>query len=171
MICNGAACSRKTIPPLARNAATLQHRYLLACHAWNPLTHPSARCYPSCSLCAPACTHCVNPYFLLVPPSCRAASSGDRSPALAPLLTLLGYTYSRSARVTFAEGLFREAAKLLRLDPGRQQPPPDGPAARAAAAGAGVHASAAAVLAWRYAQLLWVLPNRGGCWGAVGPRE
>eukprot|EP00198_Chlamydomonas_reinhardtii_P002417 XP_001691753.1 predicted protein [Chlamydomonas reinhardtii] len=90
------------------------------------------------------------------------ASSGDRSPALAPLLTLLGYTYSRSARVTFAEGLFREAAKLLRLDPGRQQPPPDGPAARAAAAGAGVHASAAAVLAWRYAQLLWVLPNRAG---------
>ncbi|KAG2422639.1 hypothetical protein HXX76_015877 [Chlamydomonas incerta] len=90
------------------------------------------------------------------------AAAGDRSPALAPLLTLLGYTYSRSARVTFAEGLFREAAKLLRLDPGRQQPPVGGPAAREAAAAAGVHASAGAVLAWRYAQLLWVLPNRAG---------
>ncbi|KAG2450820.1 hypothetical protein HYH02_004655 [Chlamydomonas schloesseri] len=90
------------------------------------------------------------------------AAAGDRSPGLVPLLTLLGYTYSRSARVTFAEGLFREAAKLLKLDPALQQPPAGGPAARQGAAAAGVHASAAAVLAWRYAQLLWVLPNRAG---------
>ncbi|EFJ49211.1 hypothetical protein VOLCADRAFT_90132 [Volvox carteri f. nagariensis] len=40
------------------------------------------------------------------------AAHGDKSPSLAPLLTLLGYTYSRSARVTFAEGLYRgEAAR------------------------------------------------------------
>lgn len=113
-----------------------------------------------------------------------AAAHGERNPSLAPLLTLLGYTYSRSARVTFAEGLFREAAKLLRLDPfrlqtaeqrkgevqgqGQQQPPIDSPALQEAAE-AGVHASSVAVLAWRYAQLLWVLPNRGawvrGCTG------
>ncbi|KAG2494259.1 hypothetical protein HYH03_007614 [Edaphochlamys debaryana] len=120
------------------------------------------------------------------------AAHGERSPALAPLLTLLGYTYSRSARVTFGEGLYREAAKLLRLDPARialqaaqhaQQAQHDaeqgggggGAAvaaegeqrrlaldASAAAAALGVHASVAAVLSWRHAQLLWVLPNRGG---------
>ncbi|GIL76035.1 hypothetical protein Vretifemale_5772 [Volvox reticuliferus] len=122
------------------------------------------------------------------------AAYGERSPALAPLLTLLGYTYSRSARVTFAEGLYREAAKLLRLDPARvhqqrhqqerqqQQQPEEhlyphphpqqtnerqqaqqsrSPLLQVAA-DAGVHASSVAVLAWRYAQLLWVLPNRGG---------
>ncbi|GLC33214.1 hypothetical protein PLESTB_000358800 [Pleodorina starrii] len=103
------------------------------------------------------------------------AAHGERSPSLAPLLTLLGYTYSRSARVTFAEGLFREAAKLLRLDPSRvhqqqsqqeqqpaeQQQQSASPLLRTAA-DSGVHASAVAVLAWRYAQLLWVLPNRGG---------
>jgi hypothetical protein len=31
------------------------------------------------------------------------------------------------------------------------------------AARAGVHASVAGVLCWRYAQLLWVMPNRGAC--------
>ncbi|GIL44694.1 hypothetical protein Vafri_2217 [Volvox africanus] len=114
---------------------------------------------------------------------------GERSPSLAPLLMLLGYTYSRSARVTFAEGLYREAAKLLRLDPARvhqhrQEPqqleehPHHHPQLQLTneqrhaqqsrssllqvSADAGVHASIVAVLSWRYAQLLWVLPNRGG---------
>ncbi|KXZ50853.1 hypothetical protein GPECTOR_14g105 [Gonium pectorale] len=130
------------------------------------------------------------------------AAHGERSPALAPLLALLGYAYSRSARVTFAEGLFREAAKLLRLDPARLhlqmaqqqqlhqaqahqehlqgQQGGEASAAASAAARLGVHASVAAVLSWRYAQLLWVLPNRGseasqweGCarhmWAGSGP--
>ncbi|PNH04649.1 hypothetical protein TSOC_009171 [Tetrabaena socialis] len=101
------------------------------------------------------------------------AAHGERSPALASLLLLLGYTYSRSARVTFAEGLFREAAKLLRLDPARQQQQQQQQCG-------GAHASVGAVLAWRYAQLLWVLPNRGNeaavwercarhLWGGCGP--
>lgn len=86
------------------------------------------------------------------------AAHGERSPLLALLLALLGHTYSRSARVTFAEGLYREAAKLLHLDPARQQglAPPRLPAT------CGVHPSVGAMLAWRYAQLLWALPNRGG---------
>ncbi|GLI65024.1 hypothetical protein VaNZ11_008394 [Volvox africanus] len=120
---------------------------------------------------------------------------GERSPSLAPLLMLLGYSYSRSARVTFAEGLYREAAKLLRLDPARvhqqrqdrqqrqqqellEEHPHHHPQLQLTneqrhaqqsrsfllqvSADAGVHASSVAVLAWRYAQLLWVLPNRGG---------
>ncbi len=107
---------------------------------------------------------------LLASPS---AAHGERSAALAPLLALLGYAYCRSARVTFGEGLFREATKLLRLDPARLPAHGDGGSSGAAAAAAamGVHASVAAVLAWRFAQLLWVLPNRGEARrGGVGAR-
>lgn len=72
--------------------------------------------------------------------------------------------------MTFAEGLYREAAKLLHLDPARQQglAPPRLPAT------CGVHPSVGAMLAWRYAQLLWALPNRGGNVGygiSVGVRS
>jgi hypothetical protein len=49
----------------------------------------------------------------------EAAAGGDADPTLAPVLTLLGVVYSRSARVMYAEGMFREAAKLARLDPAR----------------------------------------------------
>lgn len=41
------------------------------------------------------------------------AAGGERSPLLAPVLLLLGYGYARSARVMFAEGMLREAAKLV----------------------------------------------------------
>jgi hypothetical protein len=44
----------------------------------------------------------------------------------------------------------RRAIKTLGLDPARAEAPP-----------AGVHASVAAQLAWRYAQLLTALPQRG----------
>jgi hypothetical protein len=67
------------------------------------------------------------------------------------VLMLLGKVYARTARVMFSEGLYREAAKHLRLDP-----------ARPAAGGCPVHPSMAAVLAWQYHQLLTALPKRGG---------
>ncbi|KAF6253763.1 hypothetical protein COO60DRAFT_388193 [Scenedesmus sp. NREL 46B-D3] len=41
------------------------------------------------------------------------AAGGEAGPALAPVLLLLGYGYARSARVMFAEGMLREAAKVL----------------------------------------------------------
>jgi len=47
------------------------------------------------------------------------AAGGESGPLLAPVLTLLGLVYSRSARVMYAEGMFREAAKLAKLDPAR----------------------------------------------------
>jgi hypothetical protein len=41
------------------------------------------------------------------------AAGGEAGPGLAPVLLLLGYGYARSARVMFAEGMLREAAKVL----------------------------------------------------------
>jgi hypothetical protein len=41
------------------------------------------------------------------------AAGGESGPGLAPVLLLLGYGYARSARVMFAEGMLREAAKVL----------------------------------------------------------
>lgn len=41
------------------------------------------------------------------------AAGGEAGPGLAPVLLLLGSGYARSARVMFAEGLLREAAKVL----------------------------------------------------------
>jgi hypothetical protein len=88
------------------------------------------------------------------------AVSTDRHARLAPALLLLGQLYSRTARVTFAEGMLREAAKLLRLDPAR--------AGAAAAAPQLCHPSLLAALAWRAAQLLDALPpsraGEGGQW-------
>lgn len=88
--------------------------------------------------------------------STLSAVSADNHPRLALPLILLGWTYSRSARVTLAEGLYREAAKLLRLDPSAEG---------ASTTGNGtehrlVHPSTGALLAWRYAQLLTALPKR-----------
>lgn len=48
-----------------------------------------------------------------------AAAGGEASPLLAPVLGLLGLVYSRTGRVTFAEGMFREAGRLGGLDPSR----------------------------------------------------
>jgi hypothetical protein len=85
------------------------------------------------------------------------AVSTDRHARLAPVLLLLGQLYSRTARVTFAEGMLREAAKLMRLDPGRQAAPGAGGTVHLG------HPSLLAALAWRAAQLLDALPpNRAG---------
>ena len=35
------------------------------------------------------------------------------------MLLLLGKVYARTARVVFAEGMYRECAKLIHLDPGK----------------------------------------------------
>ena len=84
--------------------------------------------------------------------SALGSVSRDDHPRLALPLTLLAWVYSRTARVTLAEGLFREAGKLLQLDPQRGALPADWQLA---------HPSAAALLAWRHAQLLTALPRRG----------
>lgn len=79
--------------------------------------------------------------------------STEQHPRLAAALMLLGQVYSRSARVTFAEGMLREAAKMVRYDPVK--------AVGLGAAGAQthvVHSSLLAALAWRHAQLLAALP-------------
>ncbi|GBF94645.1 hypothetical protein Rsub_07381 [Raphidocelis subcapitata] len=81
------------------------------------------------------------------------AAGGEAAPLLAPVLCALGVVYSRSARVMYAEGMFREAAKLARLDPARLTVAPPSHA---------LHPSLHAALAWRYCQLLSALPNRGG---------
>lgn len=80
------------------------------------------------------------------------AAGGETAPLLSPVLALLGVVYSRSARVMYAEGMFREAAKLSRLDPSRLSVVPPLPA---------LHPSLHATLAWRHCQLLHALPNRG----------
>eukprot|EP00798_Chlamydomonas_sp_ICE-L_P032444 gene32444-31057_t len=77
-------------------------------------------------------------------------------PRVAIILSLLGHVYSRSARVTFAEGLFREATKMLRIDPLSVTA-----AQQAADARGVVHSSVLAVVGWRYHQLLSALPKRG----------
>ena len=45
----------------------------------------------------------------------KAAESagGEGSRLIAPVLLLLGVVYSRTARVMFAEGMFREVARLM----------------------------------------------------------
>ncbi|MEW5311215.1 MAG: hypothetical protein WDW38_002949 [Sanguina aurantia] len=133
------------------------------------------------------------------------AAGSDAHPRLAPILTQLGWVYSRTARVTYAEGLFREAAKLMKLDPTRvtqllyplmdsesiseaaeAESESKGQAGSVAEAGSGegkeaagaalllrqqqlrkaaasatlVHPSLAALLCWRYCQLLTALPKR-----------
>jgi hypothetical protein len=82
--------------------------------------------------------------------------STDRHARLAAPLLLLGQVYSRTARVTFAEGLLREAAKLAGLEPARAE-------AAGWAGGRLAHPSLLAALAWRHAQLLDALPpSRAG---------
>lgn len=79
------------------------------------------------------------------------AVSGASCPRVAPVLLLTAYTYSRTGRVTLAEGLYREAAKMLQLGPGSAD----------AIELAMVHPSMGALLAWRYCQLLTAMPRRG----------
>lgn len=47
------------------------------------------------------------------------AAGADRHPRVAAVLLLLGHVFCRTARVTFAEGLFRDGAKMLSIDVGR----------------------------------------------------
>ncbi len=78
------------------------------------------------------------------------AVSSDKHPRVAMVLMLLGKVYARTARVMFAEGLYRECLKLMQLDDTKV----GGPCPH-------VHPSVAAMLGWQYHQLLKVLPNRG----------
>uniref|UniRef100_A0A383VNM6 Uncharacterized protein n=1 Tax=Tetradesmus obliquus TaxID=3088 RepID=A0A383VNM6_TETOB len=91
------------------------------------------------------------------------AAGGEAGPGLAPVLLLLGTGYARSARVMFAEGLLREAAKVLgAAEPSRLVDKAASSSRQLA------HPSLAAAVAWRYCQLLTALPNRGAeatTWG------
>lgn len=75
---------------------------------------------------------------------------GDsQTPQVGVVLGLLGHVYARSKRITLAEGLHRQAVKLLRLDP-----------SASSSETLPVHSSLAAAGAWRYSQLLTALPRR-----------
>jgi hypothetical protein len=120
----------------------------------------------------------------------EAAAGGDaRYPGLVAPLTLLGDVYARTARVTFAEGMYREAARLagvvvLASGGGGGEAAGGGSVAAAASSdgslssseSAGphsVHPSLGALAAWRYAQLLTALPRReteARAWAAAGER-
>ncbi|KAI3426166.1 hypothetical protein D9Q98_008543 [Chlorella vulgaris] len=82
--------------------------------------------------------------------SAAEAVSGAVCPRVALVLLLTAQTYSRTGRVTLAEGLYREAAKMLQLKPGSE----DEVELQA------VHTSVGALLAWRYCQLLTAMPRR-----------
>lgn len=87
--------------------------------------------------------------------------SGEGCPRVALVLLLTAQLYSRTGRVTLAEGLYREAAKMLQLRPGGEED--------TAAALALVHPSVGALLAWRHCQLLTALPRRStGAGGGLG---
>jgi len=49
----------------------------------------------------------------------NAGVSSDKHVRVALVLMLLGKVYARTARVMFAEGMYRESAKLMRLDPSK----------------------------------------------------
>ncbi|KAL4857793.1 hypothetical protein ACK3TF_002209 [Chlorella vulgaris] len=82
--------------------------------------------------------------------SAAEAVSGAVCPRVALVLLLTAQTYSRTGRVTLAEGLYREAAKMLQLKPGSED----------AVELQAVHTSVGALLAWRYCQLLTAMPRR-----------
>ncbi len=46
---------------------------------------------------------------------CTAGITSSKHPRIVPALIMLGYVFSRTARVTYAEGLYREAAKILQV--------------------------------------------------------
>ncbi|KAK9829059.1 hypothetical protein WJX72_003679 [[Myrmecia] bisecta] len=77
------------------------------------------------------------------------AVGGENHPRLSMVLSLLATVFARTQRVTMAEGLYRNAAKLIKLDPSQAKPTANG-----------VHSSVAAMIAWQHAQLLTVLPKR-----------
>ena len=73
--------------------------------------------------------------------------------AAAPLLLVLGQICAGSGQVMVAEGLFRRGGQLLRILTSGKAPP--------ARFRDSVHPSVASALAWRHAQLLTALPQRG----------
>eukprot|EP00890_Picochlorum_soloecismus_P005815 jgi/Picsp_1/6234/NSC_03588-R1_hypothetical protein CHLNCDRAFT_51750 [Chlorella variabilis] len=78
--------------------------------------------------------------------------SGDpKHPSIAIVLLLLAEVYSRTGRVTLAEGLYRELSKMLSLstDSGSEN---KGTTL--------VHPTVISVMAWRFSQLLTALPQR-----------
>ena len=96
-----------------------------------------------------------------------SGSSGVKHVRVAVVLLPLAWVYSRSGRVTLAEGLYREIAKILHLSP----PPTTAGGGSGSGSGSnggsldfvehlGVHPNVAALAAWRYAQLLTALPRR-----------
>jgi tetratricopeptide (TPR) repeat protein len=76
--------------------------------------------------------------------------TGTAHPRIAFVLLPLAGIYSRTGRVTLAEGLYRKSINLLHLDIGSSEP----------AAALKAHTSVGALAAWRYAQLLTALPKR-----------
>jgi hypothetical protein len=122
----------------------------------------------------------------------EAAAGGDaRAPGLVAPLTLLGDVYARTARVMFAEGMYREAARLAGVEAaiggggrgggggegggGGGDGSSSGPSSSSSSAGGPrvVHPSLGALAAWRYAQLLTALPKReteAKAWAAAAGR-
>lgn len=82
-----------------------------------------------------------------------AGSSFKQDWDLAIPLSFLATAYSRTGRVVLAEGVLREASKLLKLSKDRTP-------AWSASAGAS-HASLPSRVAWQLAQLYSALPKRG----------
>lgn len=87
-----------------------------------------------------------------------ASAAGGTHARVAIVLLPLAWIYSRTGRVTLAEGLYREISKILQLNPAA--PDPGAGAATVEDLGE-VHPSLGALAAWRYAQLLTALPRRG----------
>lgn len=75
--------------------------------------------------------------------------SGGQHPYIGMTLLPLAEVYSRTGRVTLAEGLYREIAKILGLSPAEDKK------GRTA-----VHPTVNSFVAWRFSQLLTVLPKR-----------
>ena len=82
-----------------------------------------------------------------------AQCSGDpKHPSIAMVLLLLAEVYSRTGRVTLAEGLYRELSKMLSLSIDSEYSENKGTSL--------VHPTVISVMAWRFSQLLNALPQR-----------
>jgi tetratricopeptide (TPR) repeat protein len=100
--------------------------------------------------------------------STTASSVGGKPhPRIAIVLLLLAHVYSRTGKVTLAEGLYREIVKILDLNPATESSSSLGGVGGVSSLpilqlqGFGpVHPSVSSLAAWRYAQLLTALPRR-----------
>jgi len=66
--------------------------------------------------CAPPCPPHPSPYVQAL--AAAESVSGEACVRVALVLLLTAHVYSRTGRVTLAEGLYREASKMLQLRPG-----------------------------------------------------